>query len=160
MAQRTRRRQRLFIHAFTDGRDTLAHGGRGLRRGASRRSCARRAWVRIATVSGRYYAMDRDRRWDRVKLAYDALVHGAGPPGRRTRVTAIAESYARGETDEFILPTIVGDDPASRIRDGDGVDLLQLPARPGSRAVGGADAGRRSMGSTAAVRLPRSTSWA
>ena len=74
----------------------------------------------VATVCGRYYAMDRDRRWERLKLAYDALVHGEGLHAAGAHA-AITESYARDETDEFILPTIVSQDPASRIRHGDGV---------------------------------------
>jgi 2,3-bisphosphoglycerate-independent phosphoglycerate mutase len=78
----------------------------------------------IATVSGRYYAMDRDKRWDRVKLAYDALVHGQGLTAPDA-ATAVQQSYDRDETDEFITPTIVGTDAAaraaSRIGAGDGV---------------------------------------
>ena len=107
------------------------------RRGASTRSptaatrCptpARATWprskswggARVASVTGRYYAMDRDKRWDRTKLAYDALVEGRGrvpaptPARRRSRA-----AYERGETDEFIKPTLVGDE--GRIRDGDSV---------------------------------------
>jgi 2,3-bisphosphoglycerate-independent phosphoglycerate mutase len=114
---------RVFIHAYTDGRDTqptsgieyvkeleafLAGEGRGT----------------IATVSGRYYAMDRDKRWDRVKVAYDALVRGQGLVAPDA-ATAVQQSYDRDETDEFILPTTIGADAAaraaSRIRSDDGV---------------------------------------
>ncbi len=111
--------KRLFIHAFTDGRDTLPlrrrlHGRTG------RAFLDSEGLGIVATVSGRYYAMDRDRRWDRLKLAYEALVDGRGLRAANARA-AILESYARDETDEFILPTIVCDDPDSRVRDGDGV---------------------------------------
>lgn len=110
---------RLYVHAYTDGRDTPPTSGLGYAEELD-------AFMKveglgaIATVSGRYYAMDRDKRWERVKLAYDALVHGAGLHSA-TATEAIGESYGRDETDEFILPTVVGDDPLSRIRDGDGI---------------------------------------
>ncbi len=95
----------VVFHAFTDGRDTLPHGGRGYLAELER-------WLRhagrIATVGGRYYAMDRDTRWERTKLAYDAIVHAEG-----LRVAsaeeAIAASYERDETDEFVKPTVIGD---------------------------------------------------
>jgi len=111
--------ERVYIHAFMDGRDTsptagidyvneveefLADEGRGT----------------IATVAGRYYAMDRDKRWERVKLAYDALVYGDGLAAP-SAAAAVQESYARGETDEFVLPTVVSADPDSRVKAGDGV---------------------------------------
>jgi 2,3-bisphosphoglycerate-independent phosphoglycerate mutase len=95
----------VAFHAFTDGRDTLPHGGREYLAELER-------WMRqagrIATVSGRYYAMDRDTRWERTKLAYDAIVHAEG-----LRATSAAEAieaaYARDETDEFVKPTVIGD---------------------------------------------------
>ena len=74
----------------------------------------------IATVTGRYYAMDRDKRWDRTKLAYDAIVHGEAEFSRGRRgEEAVRAAYERGETDEFIKPTLVGEE--GRIRDGDRV---------------------------------------
>ncbi len=95
----------LVFHAFTDGRDTLPHGGRGYLSELER-------WLRhagrIATVSGRYYAMDRDTRWERTKLAYDAIVHGRGLHAASAD-QAVAASYERGETDEFLKPTVIGD---------------------------------------------------
>lgn len=103
----------VIFHAITDGRDTLPHGGAKYIEELER-------WLRsagrVGTVSGRYYAMDRDTRWDRVKLAYDAIVHGAGPAAA-TAGDAIAESYAVDLTDEFVKPTVIaGYDGA---RDGD-----------------------------------------
>jgi 2,3-bisphosphoglycerate-independent phosphoglycerate mutase len=109
----------VWVHAFTDGRDTSPTAGAGY---VERLEAfmADEGVGAVATVSGRYYAMDRDKRWDRVKVAYDALVHGLGP-----RVAgagpAVTRAYARGETDEFIVPTIVCEDPASRLSAGDAV---------------------------------------
>jgi 2,3-bisphosphoglycerate-independent phosphoglycerate mutase len=95
----------LVVHAFTDGRDTQPRAGAGYIRELER-------WLRhagrIATVSGRYFAMDRDRRWDRIKLAYDAVVHADGRHAA-TAVEAVERSYAEDETDEFIHPTVIGD---------------------------------------------------
>jgi len=95
----------LVVHAFTDGRDTLPHGGREYLAELER-------WLRqagrIATVSGRYYAMDRDTRWERTKLAYDAIVHGEGLRAA-SAAEAIEDSYERDETDEFVKPTVIGD---------------------------------------------------
>jgi 2,3-bisphosphoglycerate-independent phosphoglycerate mutase len=110
---------RVFIHAFTDGRDTPPTSGEGYV-GQVETFLGEEGLGSVATVSGRYYAMDRDRRWDRLKLAYDALVSNKGlhaPDG----VTAVRQAYARGETDEFILPTIIGEGSASRVSSGDGV---------------------------------------
>jgi 2,3-bisphosphoglycerate-independent phosphoglycerate mutase len=95
----------VVFHAFTDGRDTLPHGGKGYLEELER-------WLRqagrIATVSGRYYAMDRDTRWERTKLAYDAIVHAQGLRAANAG-EAIEASYERGETDEFVKPTVIGD---------------------------------------------------
>jgi 2,3-bisphosphoglycerate-independent phosphoglycerate mutase len=95
----------LVFHAFTDGRDTLPHGGVGYLEELER-------WLRqagrVATVSGRYYAMDRDTRWERTKLAYDAIVHAEGLRAA-SAAEAISASYAREETDEFVKPTVIGD---------------------------------------------------
>jgi 2,3-bisphosphoglycerate-independent phosphoglycerate mutase len=95
----------VVFHAFTDGRDTLPHGGRAYLAELER-------WLRqagrIGTVSGRYYAMDRDTRWERTKLAYDAIIHAEGLRAE-TADEAIAASYERDETDEFVKPTVIGD---------------------------------------------------
>jgi 2,3-bisphosphoglycerate-independent phosphoglycerate mutase len=95
----------VVFHAFTDGRDTLPHGGKGYVGELERWL---RAAGRVATVSGRYYAMDRDTRWERTKLAYDAIVHGRGLQAA-TAVEAVEAAYERGETDEFVKPTVIGD---------------------------------------------------
>jgi 2,3-bisphosphoglycerate-independent phosphoglycerate mutase len=109
----------LVVHAFTDGRDTLPHSGAGFL--ASVEAWMSEAGVgRIGSVVGRYYAMDRDSRWDRVKLAYDMLVHGQAPHRADSGEAAALAAYERDETDEFITPTLIGSDDA-RIRPGDSV---------------------------------------
>jgi 2,3-bisphosphoglycerate-independent phosphoglycerate mutase len=122
----------VVLHAFTDGRDTLPDSGAGYL--ATTEGWLREHGGRVATVGGRYYAMDRDRRWERTKLAYDAIVHGRSAPlgldpddasgaGATPRVesgeAAVHAAYGRGETDEFVRPTLVGEE--GRIRDGDAV---------------------------------------
>jgi 2,3-bisphosphoglycerate-independent phosphoglycerate mutase len=104
----------VVIHAFTDGRDTLPDSGAGYLAEVD-------GWdaCRIATVTGRYWAMDRDRRWDRTELAYAALVKGEAEFTAASGEAAVRAAYERGETDEFIKPTLVGDE--GRIRDGDSV---------------------------------------
>jgi 2,3-bisphosphoglycerate-independent phosphoglycerate mutase len=95
----------VVFHAFTDGRDTLPHGGRGYLAELER-------WLRqagrVATVGGRYYGMDRDTRWERTKLAYDAIVHARGLRSA-SAAEAIEAAYERGETDEFVRPTVIGE---------------------------------------------------
>ncbi len=117
---------RVAIHAFMDGRDTMPMSGLGyitdLLAYIERATAGSATSVRIASVSGRYYAMDRDRRWQRTELAYRAMVDGSGPPAT-SPVDAIRASYDAGITDEFILPvTIVADgNPVAPMRDGDSV---------------------------------------
>lgn len=114
---------RIAVHGFLDGRDSPPKSGAEVVR-RLQADLARLAGPRaqIATLSGRYFAMDRDRRWDRTRLAYEALVRGAGR-GETDPVQAVQGAYARGETDEFIKPLVLQVDraPAATIRDGDGV---------------------------------------
>jgi len=115
----------VVVHAFTDGRDTLPHSGADYL--ATVEGWLAEQGGRVATVTGRYYAMDRDRRWDRTQLAYDAIVHGmpasladgAPTPHAESAEAAIRAAYERGETDEFILPALVGEE--GTIRDADAV---------------------------------------
>ena len=109
----------VYIHAFTDGRDTDPKSGLGYVRDLQQHLNATTG--RIATVSGRYFAMDRDKRWERVKLAYDALVNGTGEKAKDA-LAAIEQSYAAGVTDEFIKPTVIIDgesQPLAKIKDGE-----------------------------------------
>ncbi len=107
---------KVAIHAFTDGRDTPPQSAKAYI--AQLEEAIAGSGAFIATVSGRYYAMDRDKRWDRVTLAYDALVDAKGNAAA-TAQDAIAASYAAGTFDEFILPSIVAG--YQGMRDGDGL---------------------------------------
>ncbi len=114
--------ERVFVHAFMDGRDTLPTNGAGYIEQLQQKM--REYGVgKIASVSGRYYAMDRDRRWEREKKAVDAVVDGVGEGGRfHDPVQGVRESYNREVTDEFIIPFVVVDErgePVATIRDGD-----------------------------------------
>lgn len=109
----------IKIHVFTDGRDTPPHSGIG-------HVSTLEGWTkeigvgRISTVTGRYYAMDRDKRWERVKKAYDALCLGEGERADSPSA-AVDQSYVAGTTDEFILPTVVANDDTARIHSNDGI---------------------------------------
>ena len=107
----------VAVHAFLDGRDTPPKSAVGYLR-QFEADVANHGNVRIATVAGRYYAMDRDKRWDRVERAYRALTAGEGERAEGA-VKAVEAAYARGESDEFVLPTGIGD--YRGMRDGDGV---------------------------------------
>jgi 2,3-bisphosphoglycerate-independent phosphoglycerate mutase len=108
----------LVLHAFTDGRDTLPTAGAGYLETVE-------GWMtaagvgRVGSVVGRYFAMDRDKRWDRTQRAYDLIVHGRGAHAADSGTAALAAAYERGETDEFVEPTAVGAEAA--IRPGDSV---------------------------------------
>ncbi len=96
----------VFVHAFTDGRDTDPKGGINYVQDLLHHMSETTGT--LATVTGRYYAMDRDKRWERVKLAYDAMIHGVGAQ-KEDVIGAIKESYAENITDEFIKPIICSD---------------------------------------------------
>ncbi len=106
----------LVVHAFTDGRDTTPKSGAGYLEQVTD-WMADNGCGRMGSVVGRYYAMDRDKRWDRVKLAYDMLVHGRAEHRADTAADAARAAYGRGETDEFITPTLVGDEACIRPQD-------------------------------------------
>ena len=105
----------VYLHCFMDGRDTDPKSGKGFI-AEVQEHCAKSAGV-IASIIGRYYAMDRDKRWDRVKIAYDQLVNGEGAKFD-DMVAAMEASYADGVTDEFVKP-IVNSTVDGRIKDGD-----------------------------------------
>lgn len=104
----------LVVHAFTDGRDTSPHSGEGFLAEVDAAEGAR-----VGSVIGRYFAMDRDGRWERTQQAYDLLVHGRAQHAAESGAAAVRAAYARGETDEFITATAVGAE--ARIRPGDSV---------------------------------------
>lgn len=110
---------KVAVHAFTDGRDTDPKSGYEFIENLL--NYTNQTGAKLATVCGRYWAMDRDKRWERVKLAYDALVHSSGTK-TQDPLTAIQHSYNEGVTDEFIKPLIVCDadnQPLAAIQDGD-----------------------------------------
>lgn len=110
---------RLFIHAFTDGRDTAPQSA--LQFLSSLEEQLQATTGQLASVIGRYYAMDRDQRWERTKVAYDALVHGQGTRAQAWR-PAIERSYAQGTTDEFLRPIVLTDQggaPRACLQEGD-----------------------------------------
>ena len=111
----------VFVHAFTDGRDCDPKSGHGFL--TELQQHMNHSVGKIASVTGRYYAMDRDKRWERIKLAYDALVHGVGDYVTDP-LSAVLASYGNNITDEFIMPKVVVNPdqvPLTRIKDGDAV---------------------------------------
>jgi 2,3-bisphosphoglycerate-independent phosphoglycerate mutase len=109
----------VAVHALLDGRDTMPTSALGFMRQTIERARGR---VKIASLGGRYFGMDRDKRWERERKWYDAAVRGVGPQVSDP-VEAIRAAYARGETDEFITPAVVTSNgqPVAPMRDGDGV---------------------------------------
>ncbi len=120
------RGDRVLLHAFLDGRDTSPRSAQQYV-AAVERSMQDLGTGRIATLIGRYYAMDRDQRWERVQRAYDALTIGTGHTVESAQA-AIAQSYARNEGDEFLQPSIVGSPGQGRVRSGDAVVFFNFRA--------------------------------
>ena len=115
--------KKVYIHVFLDGRDVPPKAALKDVKELDA-FCKESGNAKIATVSGRYYAMDRDKRWDRTKLAYDALTRGIAPYTAPDVETAVSEAYERGETDEFVKPTVITDSkgkPEAIIQDNDSV---------------------------------------
>lgn len=118
----------VFVHAFMDGRDTDPKSGLGFMRELEAKLDAGELPGKVASMIGRYYAMDRDKRWERVKEAYDLLTKGTGTPARRMS-DALEASYAEGVTDEFVKATVGVDEtgvPVGLIRPGDAVLFLNF----------------------------------
>jgi 2,3-bisphosphoglycerate-independent phosphoglycerate mutase len=107
----------ILVHAITDGRDASPTGGATYLEEVERG--LQGTGARIATVIGRYFAMDRDKRWERTKLAWDAIVSGEASNRRTGRAPVLRERYAAGETDEFLQPLIFSHPNEQRIADGD-----------------------------------------
>ena len=117
--------KKIYIHAFLDGRDTPPRSAeQSLQRLQDK--CAALGAGRIATIVGRYYAMDRDNRWDRVQAAYDMLTQGKAPFSAATAVEGLRQAYARDENDEFVKATVIGD--AVSMQDGDAVMFMNFRA--------------------------------
>jgi 2,3-bisphosphoglycerate-independent phosphoglycerate mutase len=116
----------IFVHAFTDGRDTSPTGGAGYLKTCEEK--LKKSGARIVTVVGRYFAMDRDRRWDRTKKAWDAIVLGRGEICKSSPSTAVDRQYSLGKTDEFMPPLIFSYPNEQRVRDGDAVLFFNFRA--------------------------------
>ncbi len=130
--------QNVYVHAFMDGRDVPPSSGKEFIEKAEA-MMAEVGVGKIATVSGRYYAMDRDNRWERVELAYNAMVLGKGETAN-SAVEAIEKSYHDDKTDEFVLPTVIEKDgnPVAKIKSGDSVVFFNFRpdrAREITRAI-------------------------
>src|SRR5256885_4233605 len=116
----------MFVHAFTDGRDTSPTGGAGYLKTCEKE--LQKSGTQIVTVVGRYFAMDRDRRWDRTKKAWDAVVLGRGEICKESPSAAVDRQYQNGKTDEFMPPLIFSRANEQRIRDGDSVLFFNFRA--------------------------------
>ena len=116
----------IFVHAITDGRDTSPTGGQGYLSDVEEKLAE--SGARIATVVGRYYAMDRDKRWERTQLAWDAIVEGKGEQKSVLASEAVAEQYELEKTDEFLMPMIFEAANQRRIKDGDVVVFFNFRA--------------------------------
>ena len=131
--------ERVYLHAFLDGRDTPPRSADASLARASD-LCAELGNARVASLCGRYFAMDRDNRWDRVERAYNLLVRGEAPFHASDAKTALADAYARDENDEFVQPTAIHDfsDTPIRMQGGDAVVFMNFRAdraRELSRAI-------------------------
>ncbi len=116
----------IFVHAFTDGRDASPTGGAGILKICDER--LRKIGAQIVTVVGRYFAMDRDRRWDRTKIAWDAIVLGRGELCKNAPAAALQQKYSEGKTDEFMPALIFAQPNEQRINDGDTVLFFNFRA--------------------------------
>lgn len=114
----------IYVHAFMDGRDTSPHGGARYVN-EFQEHAAETGAGKLASIVGRYYAMDRDRRWERTRLAYDLLARGKGR-GAADPLDAVKASYEEGVTDEFIKPILLDESPASRLQEGDPVVFYNI----------------------------------
>ena len=126
--------EKVYVHCFLDGRDVSPTSGKGFVQALCDK-CAEIGVGKIATVMGRYYAMDRDKRWERVQMAYDAMVYGEGIHNADP-VDAVAKSYANGVTDEFVEPVVC--DSEGTIGDNDSVIFFNFRpdrAREITRAI-------------------------
>ena len=118
--------EEIFVHAFTDGRDASPTRGAEVLRECG--DALAKSGAEIVTVVGRYFAMDRDRRWDRTKKAWDAIVHGRGEKVEGPPAEAVAAKYKEGKTDEFMPPLIISHADEERVRDDDVVLFFNFRA--------------------------------
>ncbi|MDT3641276.1 2,3-bisphosphoglycerate-independent phosphoglycerate mutase, partial [Cronobacter sakazakii] len=121
--------EKIFLHAFLDGRDTPPRSAESSLK-AFEAKFASLGKGRVATIIGRYFAMDRDNRWERVELAYDLLTQAQGEYQAESAVAGLAAAYARDENDEFVKPTVIrkAGDCDSAMEDGDALILMNFRA--------------------------------
>ena len=122
---RRQRVPRVAVHAFLDGRDMPPKSARPSIE-KLQAACAAAGQARIASIGGRYFAMDRDKRWDRLQRAWNAIVEARGEHAADDALAALEAAYARGETDEFVAPTVIGG--GAPVRDGDAVVFMNFRA--------------------------------
>ena len=121
----------VYVHTFTDGRDVAPDSGLGFMKELENKIAELSHDIRIATVTGRYYAMDRDKRWERTGQAYDAIVCGQAEFTAKSASVAVQQAYDRDETDEFIKATVIVDEagePVAKMNDGDAVFFFNFRA--------------------------------
>src|SRR6056297_3402753 len=118
--------KKVYVHAFLDGRDTAPKAAKGFIKSLEDRM-DRLGTGKIASVSGRYYAMDRDNRWERIQLAYEAMAYGKGGQ-YESASKALEEAYRRGETDEFVKPSVIleGGEPVATVKENDSVIMFNF----------------------------------
>jgi 2,3-bisphosphoglycerate-independent phosphoglycerate mutase len=116
----------IAVHAFSDGRDTAPDGARGYLQQLETGIAELGAPARVATLIGRYHAMDRDHRWERTERAWEAIVDGVAPYRAANVDEAISAAYTRGETDEFVTPTLIG--AGAPVLDGDAIFMFNFRA--------------------------------
>lgn len=118
--------KKVYIHAFLDGRDTAPKAGKGFIKALEER-IDRLGIGEIASISGRYYAMDRDNRWERIQLAYDAIANGKGEK-YESAMAALDGAYKRGQTDEFVKPSVITKDglPLASVNENDSVIMFNF----------------------------------
>ena len=134
----------VYVHVFTDGRDTAPDGGVGYVQQLQDKIDSLAHDIHIGSVTGRYYAMDRDKRWQRLEQAYNAIVCGHAEHHARDAVSAVQAAYDRGETDEFILPTVITNSegkPVGPMKDGDAAFFFNFRADRVRQIVGSLLAG-------------------
>jgi 2,3-bisphosphoglycerate-independent phosphoglycerate mutase len=124
----------VYLHLFTDGRDCAPDSGLGFVKELEEFLDGCESGVTVASVTGRYYAMDRDKRWHRVEKAYNAIVDGTSEHTAASASEAVSQAYQRDETDEFILPTVIVDgsgEPVGPMSNGDGIIFFNFRADRG-----------------------------
>lgn len=155
---RREKQSKVFLHLFTDGRDATPRRGKQFLHELRGHLLSHE---KIATIMGRFYAMDRNKIWDRTRQAYEAMISGAGKTANSAE-EALEESYSRGDTDEFVVPTVILEDgkPVGLVQDNDSVFFINARsdrARQITKAFVQPDFQRKNMGAFKRSRFPQNT---